>query len=416
MAKYITSIPDSGKMPLDRVVKRLNGTPDHPDLYFTALGTASDTGVTTAYGFAKNSPLACVGDVLTVATGSTTKQYVILDTAGHLAEIYNSNNLNVNNLISAQLATYIPNIGFQGDLPTGETEILKGQEFRAGRKLLGTSTTVMENDYLIATKDFTLPDSSELTDPDAVETMLENFVVVEQNLTGALVGINGATNNVKTFTSGKYISKIEIDSTGKLKFTESDLPVNGVTAVSATAGKYVSGISLSGGKVTVTTADLPLKGLNAVTAQSGKYVSGISIDANGKVTVTTANLPTIPTVEYPTMHTLVFNKASNGTGRNGILLGGISVSNGVVSVKLNAHARFAAPQVSPIEFHDTLIVEINGIRANYKEDYIITGTDSAITVQFTSSLVQQIGLDANDEIAVTYLAKRDAVAGLGNSY
>ena len=62
MAKYITSIPDSGKMPLDRVVKRLNGTPDHPDLYFTALGTASDTGVTTAYGFAKNSPLAC-GDI-----------------------------------------------------------------------------------------------------------------------------------------------------------------------------------------------------------------------------------------------------------------------------------------------------------------------------------------------------------------
>ena len=184
MAQKITTIPASGKMPLDRVVKRLNGTPDHPDLYFTALGTASDTGVTTAYGFAKNSPLACVGDVLTVATGSTTKQYVILDTAGHLAEIYNSNNLNVNNLISAQLATYIPNIGFQGDLPTGETEILKGQEFRAGRKLLGTSTTVMENDYLIATKDFTLPDSSELADSDAVETMLENFVVVEQNLTG----------------------------------------------------------------------------------------------------------------------------------------------------------------------------------------------------------------------------------------
>ena len=415
MAKYVSTIPDSGKMPLDRVVKRLNGTPDHPDLYFTALGAASDTGVNTAYGFAKNSPLACVGDILTVATGSSTRQFVILDTAGTLAEFYNSSNLNVNNLISAQLATYIPNIGFQGDLPTAQTDIKKGQEFRAGRKLVGTSTTVMENDYLIAKNNYTLPSSASLSTAAAIETMLENFVVVEQNLTGALVGING-TNNAVNFTSGKYISKVEVDSNGKLKFTESDLPVNGVTAVTATAGKYVSGISLSGGKVTATTADLPVKGLNAVSAQSGKYVSGISLDANGKVTVTTANLPTIPTVEYPTMHTLLFNGKDGGTGANSVIFGAIDVASGAVTLVLNRHQRFAAPVVSPLAFHDTLIVEINGLRANYKEDYIITGSNSAITVQFTSSLVQQIGLDANDEISVTYLAARDAVAALGDTY
>lgn len=415
MAKYVTTIPDSSKMPLDRVVKRLNGTPDHPDLYFTALGTASDTGVTTAYGFAKNSPLACVGDILTVATGSSTRQFVILDTAGTLAEFYNSSNLNVGNIITERLAQYIPNIGFQGDLPTVQTEIKKGQEYRAGRKLVGTSTTVMENDYLIAAQDYTLPAASSLSTAAVIETMLENFVVVEQNLTGALVGING-TNNAVNFTSGKYISKVEVDSNGKLKFTESDLPVNGVTAVTATAGKYVSGISLSGGKVTATTADLPVKGLNAVSAQSGKYVSGISLDANGKVTVTTASLPTIPTVEYPTMHTLVFCKSTAGTGANGVIWGAIAVTNGVVSVVLNKHGRFAAPVVSPLAFHDTLIVEINGLRANYKEDYIVTGNDNAIAVQFTNSLVQQIGLDANDEISVTYLAKRDAVAALGDTY
>ena len=88
----------------------------------------------------------------------------------------------------------------------------------------------------------------------------------------------------------------------------------------------------------------------------------------------------------------------------------------MVSVVLNKHGRFAAPVVSPLAFHDTLVVEINGLRANYKEDYIITGSNSAITVQFTNSLVQQIGLDANDEISVTYLAARDAVAALGDTY
>ena len=62
MAQKITTIPASGKMPLDRSVKRLNALPDHPDLYFTSLGSSSDTGVDTAYGFAKNSALACVGN------------------------------------------------------------------------------------------------------------------------------------------------------------------------------------------------------------------------------------------------------------------------------------------------------------------------------------------------------------------
>ena len=323
MAQKITTIPASGKMPLDRSVKRLNALPDHPDLYFTSLGSSSDTGVDTAYGFAKNSALACVGDVLTVVSGSTTKQYIILNESGALAELYNSNNLNVNSLISAQLATYIPNIGFQGDLPTAQTAVKKGQEFRAGRQLIGTSTTVQVNDYLIAKQDFTLPASSSLNTAAAIETMLANFVVVEQNLTGAIVGISGATNNVLNLTSGKFISKIEVDSNGKLKFTESDLPVKSVTITGS--GDTIASASYSNGVLTLTKGSLPV-------------------------------------IKYP-----------------------VTLSSSTVSVNLTAHAKFVPPVFAPARFRSSFIVAVNGITLNYLEDYRVSvGSNSEVVIIFTS--------------------------------
>ena len=370
MAQKITTIPASGKMPLDRSVKRLNALPDHPDLYFTSLGSSSDTGVDTAYGFAKNSALACVGDVLTVVSGSTTKQYIILNESGALAELYNSNNLNVNSLISAQLATYIPNIGFQGDLPTAQTAVKKGQEFRAGRQLVGTSTTVQVNDYLIAKQDFTLPASSSLNTAAAIETMLANFVVVEQNLTGAIVGISGATNNVLNLTSGKFISKIEVDSNGKLKFTESDLPVKSVT---------ISG--------------------------SGDVITGASY-SNGVLTITKGNFPTI---KHPVLHTLVFKTKTAGTGPNGIAYGAVTLSSSTVSVNLTAHAKFVPPVFAPARFRSSFIVAVNGITLNYLEDYRVSvGSNSEVVIIFTS----ESGVETDDNIAVTYQADPDVVSAL----
>lgn len=369
MAQKITTIPASGKMPLDRSVKRLNALPDHPDLYFTSLGSSSDTGVDTAYGFAKNSALACVGDVLTVVSGSTTKQYIILNESGALAELYNSNNLNVNSLISAQLATYIPNIGFQGDLPTAQTAVKKGQEFRAGRQLIGTSTTVQVNDYLIAKQDFTLPASSSLNTAAAIETMLANFVVVEQNLTGAIVGISGATNNVLNLTSGKFISKIEVDSNGKLKFTESDLPVKSVT---------ISG--------------------------SGDVITGASY-SNGVLTITKGNFPTI---KHPVLHTLVFKDKKAGTGPNGIAYGAITMNDTVAVVSLSTHPKFALPAFHPEQFRNRLIVAVNGVSQNYLEDYQVVKSNNEIIVTFSP----ESGVTPDDNIAVTYQAAPDAVAAL----
>ena len=107
-----------------------------------------------------------------------------------------------------------------------------------------------------------------------------------------------------TATTGKYVSGVKVDANGALTIKETSLTAGGVAATAINAGDAT--VAVEGTNVSAQIASLAQsikaasKAANAAidaldvtdTAVSGQYVSAVS-ETNGKIKVTRANLPTL---------------------------------------------------------------------------------------------------------------------------
>ena len=173
---------------------------------------------------------------------------------------------------------HIDSIGFQGVASRGLAEgnsIRVGSEFVVDQEISGTTLHAEVGDYLICKTAFTVGTLTTTTDREA---LLQNFVIVEQNLTNALTLVSGGAAE-----SGKYISAVTQNS-HTLQVTKADLPFKSLTNTTGTdmvpsGAPVVTGVSLSNGVLTVTSRQLLEYVPAQVSADDQNISSGILLEA-----------------------------------------------------------------------------------------------------------------------------------------
>lgn len=181
--------------------------------------------------YASNGATSYVGQILQVNEEGNVKLYKIADIKGRLVPIYDEDNIS-----SAGLEP----IGFQGDLP-GEgveiTGIKRGYEYVLQRDIYkGAELIAHKNDYMIYHSDnvvFTVP-----TDTGWTDAILSQWVILEQNITGAITGISNADKE-----QGSYICGAKIED-NKIHFLKENLPSVSIVGGEEVSGSYISKVIL----------------------------------------------------------------------------------------------------------------------------------------------------------------------------
>lgn len=191
----------SGTWVLPSRYKREQPQPVDYSSYFDSLQDATDyaAGLNTEQG------IAYIGQIISVKVDETkegepiVKLYKIADSKGTLKPIYDEDNIG-SAIISG-------GVDFKGAFPTTATAVKKGYMYIATATKTYGSITVEKNDYLLAKEDLNLPANPTQTD-------IEKFVILEQNLTGAITNINvtGSGNYVKSVNrNGQNANQLDVN-------------------------------------------------------------------------------------------------------------------------------------------------------------------------------------------------------------
>lgn len=172
-------------------------------------------------------------------------------------------------------------------------------------------------------------------------------------------------------SSGNYVSSVAVDGSDPttIKVTRATLPtLSGGQA--ATAGKYVSGVTVSGHTVTVSQENLPTLSGGAAAA-SGKYVSGVTVSGHA-VTVAQENLPTLS------------KGTTSGSG------------NVVTDLSVSGHTVTLTKGITALTSHQTITQDgITGATIN-RYGVCDTATNTAAkTVSITSGTFPTLDANAN---------------------
>ena len=191
----IVDFKNSFGMPL--TIRRENAMPLDFSFYFDNIDDAKayTNGSDTTQG------VAYVGQLIQVNEGSATEPkitvYKIANKEGQLSPIYDEDNI---------AAAGLENIGFEGELPVAGTSlnVKKGHQYVLTRELTNGDTHVAEpGDYLVYkgadTAGYVIP-----ADNAWRSSVVNDWVMLEQNLTNAITGITPTTT-----TDGKYVKKIK---------------------------------------------------------------------------------------------------------------------------------------------------------------------------------------------------------------
>ena len=261
--------------------KRSNPYPIDETSYFASLQSAQT--------YAASDPTAYVGQVLTVVVGGSAKLYIITSSSGTLVEVPD-----MNAVAAAISAASVDVVGFKGALFNGDmellpdpSEMLPGYEYLPGLEISDSNleglpvwTTVETGDYMVMTHAFDTEEESyaaivgyfEDKTPlpewgsDDLNYLLEHFVILQQNLTGALIaalknGSGAVLTSVTTqdgqvvFGSGNVKTGVQAQRT--LTAAEVSALVTAATHtvsvgsaaqpyVAGSAQVYVNGLLLSG--------------------------------------------------------------------------------------------------------------------------------------------------------------------------
>lgn len=222
MAKIVNWV---GSWVLPSRYKREQPQPADFSSYFDSKAQA----IEYANGSNTDQGVSYVGQIISVNEGTANapdiKLYKVADAAGTLKPIYDEDNIG---------SAAISGVDFKGAFPTTATTVKKGYMYIAtATKTYGT-ITVEKDDYLLAKQDLNLPANPTQTD-------IEKFVILEQNLTGALTQVTGGAAQ-----SGKYVSSV-IQDGNVVRVTMATLPTPSAGNTYVNTSERYYGIDLTDG-------------------------------------------------------------------------------------------------------------------------------------------------------------------------